>query len=262
MLFKQAVKLHPDFEFQNSVILHRSSVLNEAYEDWLKDVFEFKSVAKTTGFLSNRKLEEERDRLLAETPIHRVKKGSAKDRYTIQVSRRNTPSLFGVGLIERISDQNILALESAQKATDGPVKGIAPIVSDGKVGKFGWRGEHSSVAKFTSQACAIELGLSNADHPQARIPHSKHRQARQPSHDISKSEIKELVEFINALDPKAVRNPRTNNEFQLLQKGREQFNLIGCSECHVQTVGIAQNVFLVTFFSTTWALNWQMLHTR
>jgi CxxC motif-containing protein (DUF1111 family) len=243
MLFEQAVKLHPDFKLQNSVILHRSSVLNEAYGNWLKDVFEFKSVAKTSGFLSNVKLEEERGRLLTETPIHRVKKGSAKDRYTIQVSRRNTPSLFGVGIIDKISDQDILTLESAQKETDGPVKGIASISDNGKVGKFGWRGEQSSVAKFTSQACAIELGLSNADHPQARMPLSKSRHSQQPSHDISKSEIKELVEFVNSLDPIAARPPKTNHESQSLREGQEQFNSIGCAECHVQTVGIAQNVF-------------------
>ena len=139
MLFQQAVKLHPDFQLQNSITLHRSSVQNAEYNNWLKDVFEFKSVAKATGFESNRNLLRERGRLLTETPIHRVKKGSAKDRFTIQISRRNTPSLFGVGVIDRISDQDILALESAQKNTDGPVKGIAPISDDGRIGKFGWR---------------------------------------------------------------------------------------------------------------------------
>ncbi len=243
MLFKQAVKLHPDFEFQNSVILHRSSVQNEAYGRWLKDIFEFKSVTKATGFESNRKLVEERGRLLFETPIHRVKKGSAKDRYTIQISRRNTPSLFGVGIIDMISDQDILALESAQKKTDGPVKGVASISADGEIGKFGWRGEQSSVAKFTAQACAIELGLSNIDHPQARLPFSKSRYSIQKSHDISKSQIKELVEFVNSLDPKPIRRSKTHSELQLLQKGQEQFHTIGCANCHVQTVGIAKNVF-------------------
>ncbi len=243
MLFQQAVKLHPDFQLQNSITLHRSSVQNAEYNNWLKDVFEFKSVAKATGFESNRNLLRERGRLLTETPIHRVKKGSAKDRFTIQISRRNTPSLFGVGVIDRISDQDILALESTQKNTDGPVKGIAPISDDGRIGKFGWRGEQSSVAKFTSQACAIELGLSNAEHPQARIPFPKSHQSSQQRHDISKSEIMKLVEFVNSLNPIAARLPKTNNESQLLQKGQDQFKTIGCAACHVQTVGIAQNVF-------------------
>ena len=243
MLFEQSAKLHPNFKFKNSTILHRSSSEIAQYGNWLKDVFEFKSVAKTTGFESNRTMIEERGRLLSETPIYRVKKGSAKDRFTIQISRRNTPSLFGVGIIDSISSNDILALESAQKKKDGPVKGIAPITNDGKIGKFGWRGEKSSVAEFTSQACAVELGLSNADHPQAKMPFSKSPQSGKQSHDISKSEIKKLVEFVNSLEPKPAKLPETGNESQLLQKGQEFFNFIGCAECHVQTVGIAQNIY-------------------
>ncbi len=56
-----------------------------------------KGVTKATGFESNRKLVEERGRLLFETPIHRVKKGSAKDRYTIQ----NLPPQYAVVIRSR-----------------------------------------------------------------------------------------------------------------------------------------------------------------
>ena len=77
--------------------------------------------------------------------------------------------------------------------------------------------------------------------PDCHFP--KSRYSIQKSHDISKSQIKELVEFVNSLDPKPIRRSKTHSELQLLQKGQEQFHTIGCANCHVQTVGIAKNVF-------------------
>ena len=77
-------------------------------------------------------------------------------------SVRNTPALFGMGLIDQISDDVILALAVPH---DGGVHGHANLVTDAegrqRVGRFGWKGDTATLEQFVADALRNEHGVTN-----------------------------------------------------------------------------------------------------
>src|SRR5262249_55240831 len=75
---------------------------------------------------------------------------------------RNTPALFGSGLIDAIPDEVILA--GAAPRGDG-VQGrpnLIPDVAGGpRVGRFGWKADTATLRQFVADAFRNELGLTS-----------------------------------------------------------------------------------------------------
>src|SRR5205823_10181214 len=73
-----------------------------------------------------------------------------------QISQRNTPALFGAKLIDELPDDVIRTNERLQKIRwrDPQGRGLsvpagrALILADGRVGKFGWKAQSSSLLSF------------------------------------------------------------------------------------------------------------------
>ncbi len=85
----------------------------------------------------------------------------------------NTPALFGAGWINLISDKaishNLLKqqMAAAGREIQGdfqetvPPPGRARLLTGGRIGKFGWKGQFATLEEFVGAACANELGLGN-----------------------------------------------------------------------------------------------------
>ncbi len=94
--------------------------------------------------------------------------GTQVDRgdFVLLTSQRNTPPLFGTGLIDAIPDA---VLEAAARKTDPAfpeVQGRVSRLKDGRIGRFGWKGQTASLKDFDLTACAVELGLEVPGQPQ------------------------------------------------------------------------------------------------
>ena len=264
-MFKNAEELHPQLAQTNAVVWHRHST-NDDYDSWRRDMLDFKkkrgwSELEHTGFFLARQEE-----IRKSVPVLRVNKGKRKSRFTLQVSHRNTPSLFGTGLIEQIKEEDIREIARRQANSKSRVKGLVADLPDGTVGRFGWRGQESSLTNFTLQACAVELGLGNTIKEQLESPikvvlnaEQKQRLARAKErrerfelenadrdavrrHDVSESEIRDMVAYIAKL-PAPGRQKLFGNEAEHAHTGLSLFNNIGCAECHVQTVGHIDGVY-------------------
>lgn len=77
---------------------------------------------------------------------------------------RTTPHVFGAGLVEAISDADLLA--NANTPPHASVAGIAHMVSplEGgpmKVGRFGWKAQVATILTFSADASLNEMGLTN-----------------------------------------------------------------------------------------------------
>ena len=100
-----------------------------------------------------------------------------RPRHDVVVTQRNTPALFGDGLIDAISNEALLShqrehstaarLVGLNGARDGKVRGRVARLADGRIGRFGWKLEFATLNDFVKAACANELGLSNPERPQA-----------------------------------------------------------------------------------------------
>ena len=153
---------------------------------------------------------------------------------------RNTTALFGAGLIDQVSDEEIESLAIAQKRHP-EISGRPSTLDDGRIGKFGWRANVASLLEFNDQACANEVGLETRRKKQALDPTVP--QYRNPSIDITDEQIRTLTRFVAAL-PKPIRRIPSDSQARLAaQRGEQLFSSIGCSICHVPSVGPAKDVF-------------------
>lgn len=74
---------------------------------------------------------------------------------------RNTPHVFGAGLVEAIEDADFVANELDPR-DNGIVKWVAPLEGGApRPGRFGWKADVPTVLHFSADASLNELGLTN-----------------------------------------------------------------------------------------------------
>jgi mono/diheme cytochrome c family protein len=73
------------------------------------------------------------------------------------IEERNTPPLFGLGLLESIPQSVIDAVALAQPPA---VRGRSPRLKEGGFGRFGWKSGRETLLAFNENACTVELGLT------------------------------------------------------------------------------------------------------
>jgi CxxC motif-containing protein (DUF1111 family) len=157
------------------------------------------------------------------------------------VARRQTTPLWGLGLVEAITDDTILAL-AARRAVDG-VTGRAAVITDivsgtERVGRFGWKNQHASLLGFCADAYANEMGVTNRFFPVENAPNGKtaliealHLPAGPEDiedEDSGKTDFELVNDFIRFLAPL----PRPASTVAA-ERGRAVFHQTGCAVCHV-----------------------------
>ncbi len=182
---------------------------------------------------------------IAKTPVVAGRHGTV-DFY---LSQRNSPALFGLGVIDRMNDHRIRHFAKQQAAkSNGEITGRF-------VGKFGWRGQINSLSEFVSQACAGELGLnqiSNVRDPRGAAPivTGLPSQAGDPADfsyanlgaDIDHNEMRELVGFVSSL-PRPSEYPSGDYDHDDVIQGEQIFGSIGCASCHAPDLSHVSGIF-------------------
>ena len=184
---------------------------------------------------------------IAQTPVIAGRKGEM-DYY---LSQRNSPPLFGLGLIDQIKTKQLESLAMSQKKKSGGV-----ITGRLGRGKFGWRAQTPTLAAFVAGACAGELGLRvEAPAFQTGFPTSV---VAQPADfaddsyvslgtDINPRQFGQLVSFVRQLP---APHQKSDTGYGLpnwstadARKGKQLFNAVGCAACHVENVLPARGLF-------------------
>ncbi len=175
------------------------------------------------------------------TPImHFATLGQHKVAIRARIYQRNTTPLFGSGLIDMVTDQQLKAVERQQK-NHPEISGRLSTLPDTRIGKFGWRGNVATLLEFCDQACAGEVGLETKRKPQPMDPTM--RNYRNPSVDISDAMIKSMTMFVAAL-PAPQREIPSDSELRMeVLRGEQLFASIGCAVCHVPNLGPAQGLY-------------------
>jgi len=100
--------------------------------------------------------------------------------HVILGSQRNTPPLFGLGLIDAIQEG---ALEEAAAKKFAKFPKVSGRVAREKNGRFGWKAQKASLEEFVLTACAVELGLHVPGHQQPSPPHDPKYKSPGLDHD-------------------------------------------------------------------------------
>jgi CxxC motif-containing protein (DUF1111 family) len=167
----------------------------------------------------------------------------------IHVSQRNTPALFGANLIDAIPDRDIIANEKHQRLKWGLVSatterfpvGRAVRLANGRVGRFGWKGQSASLADFVQAACANELGLGNPGQAQPRPLNRPDYQP--PGLDLTAEQCDQLTAFVASLARPVEHFPDSPDKHAEASVGKEVFDKVGCANCHTPDVGGVSGVY-------------------
>ncbi|MBI1375769.1 MAG: c-type cytochrome [Phycisphaera sp.] len=169
----------------------------------------------------------------------------------VRVEQINTPPLFGLGWLDRVSSQSIKANLRSKVwrnikegfdagATQVP-EGRVRYLSDGRVGRFGWKAQFATLEEFTAAACANELGLGNPLMDQATP------MGRQPTkasgQDITRRQFNNLVAFVDTLDRPRQVLPEDEAAREDVAQGAALFRDIGCAGCHTPDIGGVTGVY-------------------
>lgn len=87
------------------------------------------------------------------------------------ISFRIPTPTFGLGLVESITEDTIIANQSAE-ASAGRFLGIAGVTNrsgnDGSITRFGWKAQNKSLVMFAGEAYNVEMGITNELFPNER----------------------------------------------------------------------------------------------
>jgi CxxC motif-containing protein (DUF1111 family) len=163
------------------------------------------------------------------------------------VSFRIPTPLFGLGLIEQISDNALeanLAGNLAQKQSLGIQGHLNKIGGNGDIGRYGWKAQHASMVLFSSEAYNAEMGLTNQEYPLERDNNPACRFASSPRkanlYAGDYSGFMTLSEknayFMRYLAPPAPSSSMPGGN-AAIARGGKQFSMVGCDNCHTPAIG-------------------------
>jgi CxxC motif-containing protein (DUF1111 family) len=246
---------HPGFATSSSVSLHRFGT-DPDYEGWRSKLLGLKKLPPP------RRISDERtgnQRFTADPvdvslaldreSLNRIESRTAPIRVgavRATSSERNTTPLFGAGLIDAIPGEVIEAAanDQANASTSPEIHGRVSRLADGKIGRFGWKGQTASLEDFVLTACAVELGLEVPGHPQPPNPLSDMNDKQQaPGLDLSAGECAALASFVAGLPRPVERLPSTKDEMERVAGGHKLFKSIGCATCHRPQMGSVAGLY-------------------
>ena len=149
-----------------------------------------------------------------------------------EFEHRNTPALFGLGLVDEIDDAVIIANADPDDSDGDGISGRAHILVDGRLGRFGWKADVPSLAEFARDALGAELGftLGRVDGLTfGRVVDTDG--VKDP--EFSLEDAERLVAFMAGLAPP----PRSGDpEDPLVMRGAVVFDQVGCALCHIPSL--------------------------
>ena len=156
-----------------------------------------------------------------------------------QFSGRVAPVVFGLGLIEAISDKDILKhadpSDHDNDGISGRVHNIIDIPSKKKmIGKFGWKATRATLLHHITGAASQDMGLTSNIFPETncmKIQKACQEQINGGNPEISDAQIERLLVYMQTLAPPRQRNKAEKN----IIEGKKLFTKIGCENCHVST---------------------------
>ncbi|MFW5921206.1 MAG: di-heme oxidoredictase family protein, partial [Polyangiales bacterium] len=141
---------------------------------------------------------------------------------------RQTPPIFGLGLLDRVPREDIIARADPEDADGDGISGRAHILPDGRLGRTGWKANVPNLDEFARDGLSNEMGVS--------LPHQEgltfgftedDDDASDP--EISREDVEALQFYMKNLAPP----PRSRENPEMEDAGEAIFMEIGCGDCHV-----------------------------
>ncbi|MGK0256164.1 MAG: CxxC motif-containing protein (DUF1111 family), partial [Arcobacteraceae bacterium] len=162
-----------------------------------------------------------------------------KINHNVSITNRLAPALVGLGLIEQISDKQILLNEDIEDKDNDGISGKANIVysiknKDFRVGRYTWKGSAPSVIHQTAAAASNDMSLTNDFFPNENCTIFQNECLKalkggkvmgKETFDLPIQRLEAITFYLNNLKiPKSVISEK---------EGEILFEKIGCVKCHI-----------------------------
>jgi len=152
---------------------------------------------------------------------------------------------LGDGLVDANEDSTLLAIAEHQpEVSDGKIHGEAiqvPVLEapgQTRVGRFGWKDQHSSLLSFIGDAYLNEMGVTNRLRPKDTTSVGKVTPDPEDVPDtLGLADIDHFAQFV-----RGTKAPPRDNVLAASpagMAGQTLFERIGCNTCHVETITTA-----------------------
>ncbi len=154
----------------------------------------------------------------------------------VMMSPRIAPAMLGLGLLEAIPDEAILAQADPDDADGDGISGRVNLVHDIRsgelvIGRFGWKAGQPSVEQQVAAAFIGDVGITSSLFPDENCTLVQTACQEAPNGgapELSDEDLDRLVLYSRSLAVTAMRDifdPR-------VRRGAELFVSSGCSDCH------------------------------
>jgi CxxC motif-containing protein (DUF1111 family) len=149
---------------------------------------------------------------------------------------RISTNTLGAGYVEAISNATLFAIRDAQPPGMRGTAVIVPVLeAEGRsrVGRFGWKSQHASLASFSADAYINEMGITTPTFPEENTAAGRDvgRYDKVADPEDDGVDVDAFADFMRAT--KAPPRGQVSSE---VAAGEEVFNRIGCVTCHVGTI--------------------------
>jgi len=158
-------------------------------------------------------------------------------------SPRVSPAVFGLGLLESVSDDTLekLATEAKPDGIRGRVNKVWDVVQQRTVtGRFGLKANAPNLRQQSAGAFVGDLGITSPLFPTENCTAVQKACQQAPSGghpELSKEQLDEVEFYLSHLAVPA----RRNTADPLVQKGETLFAAVGCALCHRPTLATGEH---------------------
>ncbi len=152
---------------------------------------------------------------------------------------RTTPDLFGFGLLDAVPERAILERADPGDTDGDGISGRPNRSPDGRIGRFGRKAAVASLAEFNEGAFRNEMGVTVPANPDEGTVGGRPLPAGVdplPEPEIGAKEVAQADAFVRFLAP-----PPPLETDGAAERGRDLFDEIGCTGCHVHELRTGRN---------------------
>lgn len=175
---------------------------------------------------------------------------------------------LGDGFVEAIDDGTLRSIAANQiNQSEGRIHGevievpVLEAPGQNRVGRFGWKNQHSSLLSFIGDAYLNEMGVTNRLRPKDTTTVCKvTNDLEDLPDDLDMADIDHFAQFVRGTkvpppDPILAVTPAA-------RQGHELFRAIGCNTCHVESIVTAPPGTLINggAFAVPDALGNKLIH--
>lgn len=176
-------------------------------------------------------------------PTYTVNNNYAAYPSDAMLSPRVAAPIFGLGLLESVSDADILSRVDDKDLDGDGISGKANyvwnfITNSTTLGRFGWKANQPNLLQQVAAAYNQDIGITNSVFPQESSSGQSQYDNLKDDPEISDSLLYSVEFYIRTL---AVPG-RRNLTDATVQQGKQLFAQAGCVKCHVPDMRTAVNV--------------------